>query len=133
MRFAVIVVVALLAGCADGAATSSPTQAPATATSPASPPPVSVVCEVYQQPADDIREAFQRELEGGNATVQLRAAITGLEAIAGRAENPEEKEDILALANALDDAAISGESWIAHWDPFYVKYAKQCGAEVAPD
>jgi hypothetical protein len=67
-----------------------------------------------------------------NLAKPLRDATRGLEAD-GMAASGEQRDDMIRMANPLDDAALSADydRVIDLTDPFYVKYAEQCGQELA--
>lgn len=109
-------------------------QGPATAAA-GTPTAVSVICEAFSQggPVDDAADAAIATIEGENPAVPTRDAIDGFTAIAEHAAG-EEREDLLAVAEAMDDAAMSGEGYVGWSDAhnaFYVKYAEQCGRQLA--
>ena len=96
----------------------------------------SVICDAFAEggPVDLTTQAVIANLEGENPAQLAREAIEGYEDLAGRAAG-EERDDLLALASAMDDAELSGEGvmgWNAASEAFYVKHAEQCGAELAP-
>jgi hypothetical protein len=129
----------ILVGCS-GAPPSTPgTDAPsavAAVTTAQTATPASVICEAFVVggPVDRTSDAVIENLQGGNPAQATREAITGYEEIAERASG-EERDDLLALADAMDQAAMSGEGvngWNAASEAFYVKYAEECGREIAP-
>jgi len=127
-------------------ATAQPTRSPDLPT----PSPELVVCEYYSSmeldsslsenpPGEDapntlITKVFVIETLGtpGNSVLLLRQAIDKLEDMAARADS-EEGEDLSALAQRLDDMALSGDTTslgeVA--GAFRTKYADECGASTS--
>jgi hypothetical protein len=131
-RLLVPLMAALLAACGGGVAdatSTTPTDGDSTAQ------PASVICDAFAEggPVDRTTDAVIENLEGQNPAQATREAITGYGEIAERASG-EERDDLLALTRAMKTAEMSGEGvngWNAASEAFYVKYAEQCGFEVA--
>jgi hypothetical protein len=136
----IIALGAILAACTPSTPAASPTTAGSSASATATvatataSEAASVVCEFYAPggPNDDISEAFKAVLDEDNPAAPMRSAIDKLKALAERASG-EEQHDLANLADKLDEMALGGhpEDMLDVTDPFYVKYADQCGAEVA--
>lgn len=143
------VLAATLSACAAGPAptpqiiyvtpapTPAPTQTPAPTPKPTpepTPAPVSVVCDVFGAAREHFIEAFNAEILGENAGPDLLNAGSDIRGVIARADNASEKEDITTLAHAFGIAAVSGGGWVEAddaYEPFFVKYAEQCGLEIA--
>lgn len=124
-------VVTILAGC--GGSSGAPESA-----QPASPEPAetSVICDFYAAggPGDSVVEAAIAAISGESPAQPTRDAIDGMKELAARATG-EEREDLLTFADVMNDAAMTGEDYVGWSDAhnaFHVKYAEQCGEEIAP-
>jgi hypothetical protein len=130
----------LLIGCSGQPTTSASSSESASATSPpnpsasasaTSPSEKSVVCEWFAAdgPRQKFIEAFAESITAGSTLYlqTLRVAITATEKLASRASG-EERNDLLALAEAIDGVADDTHAWRLLVDEFYVRYAEQCGA-----
>lgn len=129
-RLAVIPMLALVA-CGGQATPASPATAPPSASSADD---QSVICDAFAEggPVDLTTEAVIGNLTGENVSATTRDAISGYEALAERATG-DEREDLIAIADAMNDAELRGEGvlgWNDASEAFYVKYAEECGFEV---
>ena len=69
-----------------------------------------------------------------NADALARDAINEIDGLASRSTGDEQR-DLQNLSSRLDQAALAGQlaDVVAITEPFYVKYAPRCGAEIATD
>ena len=69
-----------------------------------------------------------------NADALARDAINEIDGLASRSTGDEQR-DLQNLSSRLDQAALAGQlsGIVAILEPFYVKYASRCGAEIASD
>ncbi len=129
-------VIALLALTACGGQPTPASTVTPTESASASPASVTVICDAFAEggPVDLTTEAVIGNLTGENVTATTRSAIAGYEELAERATG-DEREDLLAIADTMDAAELDGQGvmgWNDASEAFYVKYAEQCGFEVAP-
>jgi len=102
----------------------------------------SVICDFFAAggPNDHFTDASIAAIEAVSGViadpseaVATRDAIDATQELAARVSG-DERDDLLTLAEATDAAAMSGEGyggWVDAFDAFYVKYAEQCGEEIA--
>lgn len=102
----------------------------------------SVICDFFAAggPNDDFADAAiaaidfaAGKIDDPSEAVATRDAINGTKELAARASG-DERDDLLTLAEATDTAAMSGQGYVGWADAsnaFYVKYAEQCGQEIA--
>ena len=128
-----------VAGCSSSAASTSATTATAAAmtTSAATVAPTaaakSVVCDFYLGIEKEVADAAGQAMMGGNAAAATRQAINDIQALAAKATDPTEKQDLTTLADTMDSAVMAGGSF-SDWDPafeaFHAKYGPGCGQVV---
>ncbi len=131
--FASVLVVGLVA--CGGQETVDETGDPSSAATPAPSEPGSVICDAFAEggSVDLTTDAVIGNLQGENIAATAREAISAYEDLAEQASGAE-RDDLLAIAAAMDDAEINGAGvlgWNDASEAFYVKYAEQCGAEIA--
>jgi hypothetical protein len=137
------VVAVAMVGCAQQAVDSAAASAiSASATPSPTEAAVSVVCEAFGPDVDGVPtvegyvEAVASMADMADIGLDMsdheaestRKAIDALTSLAGRASGAE-AEDLSTVADAMNDAALSGESydvWSAAWDAFKAKYAVDC-------
>ena len=144
MRSVLIIALLGLAGCGGTQvqATFETTRTPQATQASASATAESVICDFFAAggPNDDFTDAAIAAIESAageipdpSEAVATRDAINGTKELAARV-TADERDDLLTLAEVTDTAAISGEGytgWSDALNAFYVKYAEQCGQEVA--
>ena len=120
MRALTLALGLLLAGCGGVAATPMPTSEPAVS-------PEAAICEVFDEPADDIREVFAViEQDTGDVVSPLISAKERLLAIAEQLDGTE-RDDVMALHDGLFvGSADTTQAAVDAWAAFQAKYADHC-------
>lgn len=139
---AILCVLLILAACGSVVESTFTEITPAPSPETSTTPTASVICDFFAAggPNDHFTDASIAAIESVSGViadpseaVATRDAIDATQELAARVSG-DERDDLLTLAEATDATVISGEGyggWVDAFDAFYVKYAEQCGQEIA--